>query len=112
MRNALLILLFFGSTAWGNSYGTFSADGDGDGVNLRVGLGSVTLSGTWGSGTVALQVQRLDGTWEEVKTYTSSDAADTTPVIVDFGSPVKIRVVLSGSTSPSLYWEIRESATR
>lgn len=109
----LTILLFSSCAAWGeNAYGTFSADGTSTAVNLRNGLGNITLTGTWGSGTVAVQVQRLDTSWEEVKTYTSADAPDVTPVVYDFGAPVKVRLVLSSATSPSLYWEIRESGTR
>lgn len=74
-----------------NTSGTTSAVTKGNSLN-------VIASGTWGSGTLAVQVQDNEsGEWATVY----SDTADFKVNIIT-GSGVNYRYVLSGATSPTL----------
>lgn len=84
------------------SSGTLSADGNGDAVDVSTN-GVLTVGGTFGSGTVTLQVRGDNGTWYSTSnTYTAADSVN-----LEFLRPATVRVNLSGATSPSLYWEIK-----
>lgn len=87
--------------------GNLTADGNGDWVELREGTGTLLISGTWGSGTAVLQVQLEDGSTG--LSITSASWTDDATYAIDLGAPGFVRVSLSGSTSPDLDWEIRES---
>jgi hypothetical protein len=86
----------------GTLTGTFSADGSTTGVKLQ-GFGVLILGGTFGGGTVSLEVQGSDGSW-----YASSDTYSAPDVDnIKLEQPVIARLTLAGATSPSLYYEIR-----
>ena len=90
------------------SYGTLTVDGTGSPFSIGSGSKHLRVHGTWGSGTFKLQIKQNDGNWSDIymdgsaKTYTADDED-----IYDFVGPVNLRTVLTGSTSPSLYWEVR-----
>ena len=74
-----------------NTTGTTPASTRGNSLN-------VVASGTWGSGTLALQVQDSEsGSWVTVYSNTANFATN-----VITGSGVSYRLVLSGATSPDL----------
>ena len=97
-------------------YGTLTADGTGQpfiagtGTAESAGAGKrhLRVHGAWGGGTFKLQIEQDDGSWSDLFfdgsaiTYTADDED-----IYEFVGPVKLRTVLSGSTAPSLYWEVR-----
>lgn len=94
--------------------GTFSADATGDTAFLQYGKGYLLFDATsgngFGSGTATLQIKRGDSSnWVSVTSYTASPSPN--PDGLDFGAPVYLRIVLTGSTSPTLYWEIGEGRT-
>jgi len=94
--------------------GTLTGNATGDWVRLQYGKGYLLFDATagngFGSGTIALQIRREDsGNGVAVTTYTASPSPN--PDSLDFGAPVAVRVVLTGSTSPTLYWEIGEGRT-
>jgi hypothetical protein len=75
---------------------------DGQSATLTVPNGGqvlVTASGTWGSGSLVLQVS--DGTnWINLHTALTADGSAT--VDLPRGESYSVRVNLSGSTSPDL----------
>ncbi|MDA9090792.1 hypothetical protein N9J84_01660 [Porticoccaceae bacterium] len=90
------------------SYGTLTADGTGSSFSIGSGPKHLRVHGTWGGGTFKLQIQQNDATWSDIyadgsaKTYTVDDED-----IYEFTGPVNLRTNLAGSTTPSLYWEVR-----
>ena len=108
----LLCVLAASSSAVAVSH-TFSSD-DSTGqcrVFLNDGIGRLTLTGTFGSGTITLQALKegaLDkstqSNWYTTSTYTAVPSPN--PVTMDYGAPTWVQVILSGSTSPDLYCEI------
>jgi len=88
--------------------GTLTADGTGTMFSGGAGKKHLRVHGTWGGGTFKLQIQQMDATWSDIyadgsaKSYTSNDED-----IYEFTGPVNLRTVLTGATSPSLYWEVR-----
>lgn len=59
---------------------------------------NVAASGTWGSGTLSVQIQDPDsGSWVTVYSNTANFATN-----LILGSGISYRFVLSGSTSPDL----------
>lgn len=92
--------------------GTFSADGDSEAVNLR-GLFNVSLSGTFGGGTVRIQRNFQDGAgWKTVsKDKDGSPAAYTAAAELVGEEPedgVLYRLNLQGATNPSLAYRVSQ----
>ena len=89
-------------------YGTFTADTTSAVFSAGTGKKHLRVHGTWGGGTFKLQIQQMDATWSDIfndgsaKTYTSNDED-----LYEFTGPANLRAVLTGATSPSLYWEVR-----
>lgn len=109
MRNfvkatALALSLLWGAGAWAVN-NTFTDNGNGTYVDLPHGTGFILMSGSFGSGTITLNIVGENGTDYAVDTWTATP--DPNPVSLNFGAPVRVRVVLSGATTPSLYVEIR-----
>ena len=107
---ALLALLVLPSPPATAAYGTFTEDDTSDTVYLPKGTAWILLSGTFGSGTATVEVLREDQTeWEPLKAYTAAPTYGGESW--DFvGVPVLVRIVLTTSTSPSLYWQISPGA--
>ena len=80
---------------------TLSANGSTGDFPLQARGAGVSLfaSGTWGSGTLTVQVRKSDGTF-----YNIPDAALTADgtVYVDIPSAALVRATLTGATTPSL----------
>lgn len=97
------------NTGRNTGYGSLSANGNTDEIQVR---GKVTLAaiGTFGSGTLTWQWLGLDGTWRGIFDGTTALAPTANAMYnVDFANDTKIRGVLAGSTSPSLYWEVKSN---
>lgn len=108
---ALLLLLFaLPAPPAVAAYGTFVEDATSATVYLPKGTAWILLSGTFGSGTATVQVLREDQTeWEDLKAYT--EAPTYGGESWDFvGVPVLVRIALTSSSSPSLYWQISPGA--
>lgn len=94
---------------------TFSANGTGEWQRLQYGKGYLLIDASsgngFGSGTLTLQVQKKDGSGGYTTVTTYSAAPSPNPDGLEFGADVTVRVVLSGSTSPTLYTEIGEGRT-
>lgn len=113
MKKLLLTALcIMPMAAFANIAETLSADGSACETDLNVGLGALTLTGTFGSGTATLEYRNLtNDAWISSKAYTAAPSPN--PDVVDFGGiPVKVRITLASSTSPSLYCEIRAASKR
>ena len=95
--------------------GSFSADASKGGDRLFTCNGDVTVSvptdhdgdaQTFGSGTLALQVSRDNGTSYETYTDTAGNAATLTAVNTTmrcfFPGPMRVRLNLSSSTNPDI----------
>ena len=86
--------------------GTLTVDGSGEAVQV-MSKALLFLGGGFGGGTVSIEVQNAAGTWIAMaETYAAADV-DT----IDLGSPAQLRVTISGSTTPTLAWEIRGGHT-
>lgn len=88
--------------------GTISADGNSSthlvSSNTEVASGFfMQVSGTWGSGTLIAQYYAADETWRTLfgGSYTSDVSKQ---VVVPNGTLVRLNV--SGSTTPSLFYQI------
>lgn len=86
--------------------GTFTADGSSPGYSFPGGVGTVQADGTFGSGTLTLEVSSDEGV-----TYTSggSTVQLTAEGLFNFSLPsdgLMIRLTLSGSTAPDIDWWI------
>ena len=110
LLTALFALLALPSPPATAAHGTFTEDDAGDTVYLPKGTAWILLSGTFGSGTATVEVLREDQTeWEPLKAYTAAPTYGGESW--DFvGVPVLVRIVLTTSTSPSLYWQISPGA--
>ena len=90
-------------------YGTLAADGATTEVACR-GWATLTAQGTWGGGTITWQYKGLDGTWRTILAGTDNITAQAytadNMLNVFFGSGVRIRGTVSGSTTPDLDWQI------
>lgn len=82
--------------------GTFSADGNGSSIAHDGGDVFVGLSGSFGSGTVTLEVSDDNGLTYYPIVDSEKTAADG--YIADLPNECLIRMSLSGSTSPSITW--------
>jgi hypothetical protein len=96
-----LIRLFNGATQTVDVTG-----GDGVVTNFRNNKANIYIFGTFGSGTVTIETQAPDGsTWIQERDRTGSAFSVTDDEIVPLGNLVygqKIRLQLSGSTTPSI----------
>ena len=65
---------------------------------------TLAASGTFGSGTITWYYKNAVGSWVAL-----TDGAWTTAqqMTAQFSRPVTVRAVLTGSTSPTLMWEVR-----
>lgn len=89
---------------------TLTADGTEGYEALQYGHGYLLLTGGFGGGTLTLQMKRAsDASAVTVTSYTAVPSPN--PVRLDFGAPVAVRVVLSGATAPTLYYEIGDQRT-
>lgn len=85
--------------------GTFTANGNLQGQNIFVpGPAYIQIKGTWGGGTVVVQVKGADGTWRDITNTSTTADAD---LFLDFTSETYISLTLTGATTPSIYWEVR-----
>lgn len=93
-------------------YGTLTVDGSTDWVALR-GWVTCVCTGTWGSGTMTWKVKGVDG--NEITIYGGSDNLTAQAYTADhmvnfyFGTDVKVRGTLSGSSGADLDWMIMSS---
>lgn len=91
---------------------TFTVDGNFDVVSIN-GRTWIHLDGTFGGGTVAVNIRDDSGNWKPFRvsgtalTYTA--AADD---FIDFPGEVAIRLALSGSTGASIYAQLRSEPRR
>jgi hypothetical protein len=89
--------------------GTFSADGSSATVTINRG-GVIKLGGSggsnFGSGTITIQVQGADGLYyPSATTYTAADVVN-----IEMMEPTRVRLNLSGSTTPDLDYEIQSDS--
>lgn len=88
------------------SNGTFTANGQSPGVAFPGGSGTVQADGTFGAGTLSLEVSSDGGT-----TYTNGGTSVqlTAEGLFNFNLPsddLMIRLDLTGATSPDIDWWI------
>lgn len=88
------------------SNGTFTANGQSTGVPFPGGAGTVHADGTFGSGTLSLEVSSDGGT-----TYTNGGTSVqlTAEGLFNFTLPsdeLIVRLDLAGATSPTIAWWI------
>ena len=89
---------------------TLSADGATSAVKWRGGDGNVEVSGTFGGGTATVQKSTDGGTtWKDMDT-TNLSFTETTFKTFRANDGDKLRVNLSGSTTPTLEVFINESS--
>lgn len=83
--------------------GTFSADGESS--VIKVG-GAIHFhgDGNFGGGQISVEYLASDGSY---RTVTNTEQTADFDKEIRFKQPSRVKVVLSGSTSPSLFWEIR-----
>lgn len=90
-------------------YGTLDADGNGDWVDVR-GWSTLTAHYDSGSGTITWQFMGPDGVARTIYSGSSGTTAQTFTgthmVNIHFGGDVKVRASLSGSSSPTIDWQI------
>lgn len=83
------------------SSGTLTADGNTTPEDHN-GYVWVHASGTFGGGTLALQYLGADGTYRDVATLTANGQ-----ITHEFAGPGKVRLNLTGSTTPSIFYEVQ-----
>lgn len=90
--------------------GTLTSNTSGDWVDLPEGDALLILDGGFGGGTAIVEVQQSD----EETAQAVTDASWTADVVrrLSFGGGCRIRVTLSGATTPSLVWEIHPLRSR
>lgn len=83
------------------SYGTFAANGDT--AVITKAYPYLVQTGDFGSGTLTWYYKSATGEWVAISNaaFTAADQQ-----VVQFGTPVSIKGVLTGSTSPDLDWEV------
>lgn len=84
--------------------GTISADGST--ASFPSGKGTwIHTSGTFGGGTITVQMLAADGTtW--VNTDKAVTAAEDVIIVMPEGASKMMRLTTAGSTTPSVYWEV------
>jgi len=65
------------------------------------------LDGTFGGGTVQVEFYGADDTWHDLAEGSFTSTASEQLIIAN---GIKIRLTLSGATSPSLYYQISDMA--
>lgn len=90
--------------------GTFTADGNSPRITFPGGAGTVQADGTFGSGTLSLEVSSDGGT-----TFTNGGTSVqlTAEGLFNFTLPsdeLIVRLALSGSTSPDIDWWVSANA--
>lgn len=87
--------------------GTLSANGSTEFLNVRTDGVHVSIQGDFGGGSVALEQEILGTVFPifDSGTATARTAADD--IFVLLGPTDKIRLTLSGATSPSITWSMR-----
>jgi hypothetical protein len=83
--------------------GTLDDNESGEWVNLPFGRAAIALTGTFGSGTAAIEKRMESGS--AIGVASGAFSTETTAHL-DIGSQCDVRVTLAGATAPSLYWEI------
>lgn len=81
---------------------TLSADGD-TVESVVSGLVHVHGSGSFGGGTMTWKYLGKDGSYHDIAEAAYTQAFDK---LLEFPDPVSLKGTLSGSTGPSLYYEI------
>ncbi len=86
---------------------TFTADGNSPEYRVHGGELHVHVSGTFGSGTVKIQFVADNGVYKDIAGAAWTAAADE---LIDLGNQQSytVRAVLSGSTAPSLFLNMRD----
>ena len=79
------------------SRNTFSADGAWTNGPMPTATAIVSVTGTWGSGTMTIAVLDASGNAITLDSWTADDKKEVT-----FGKGRFYRLTLSGSTAPSL----------
>jgi hypothetical protein len=82
---------------------TFSVDGNGATYTAREEDVGVFYAGAWGGGTLTIQTYGDDDAWHSTGLTATADGYTA---LKNAGGN-DYRVVLSGSTSPTLWYEIR-----
>ena len=83
--------------------GTLTTNTQGAAVEVS-GTFHFHAQGTFGSGTIVVQYLASDGTWRPIPSTALSVDGDK---LITLTQPAKVRVSLSGATTPSIFWEIR-----
>lgn len=83
---------------------TLTANADTE-VYLVEGPTFVHCSGTFGSGTITWQIEGDDGAYHDITNGAFTTASDKT-LNFPLGRRQRIKGVLSGSTTPSLYYQV------
>jgi len=86
------------------AFPTLSANGSSSPTDWPGGKGDLTASGTFGGGTLTMQIQGPSGTWINVINYaTITDISITGNKHAAFELPAgPVRVTLAGATGPSV----------
>ena len=89
--------------------GTISADGSTDAITVEESNNNCVsqiwlhLSGTFGSGTVTLEFYAEDSSWKAMSNASFTAAIDKD---IPFPADTDLRLTTTGSTTPSIYWQI------
>lgn len=88
--------------------GTFSGNGNSAEI-VTTGQGLfVSARGTWGSGTVTLQLKLTDGTWVAIDTgIMAAITADGDKFVSRFAPGLTLRLALTGATGPDIDYIIQ-----
>lgn len=87
-----------------NTYGTLTDNGSGEPVWIS-GEFLFVADGTWGSGTITVEIQSRDGTWTALNADTAHTSDATGQALYKVPGTHQVRATLAGATSPSLKWE-------
>jgi len=94
--------------------GTFTVDGNSDEITFKHSRDAspgiyvhfdTNGGGTFGGGTIQLQFKNSDGVFKD---FAGAAYTDDTDKLVSVPRNTTIRAVLSGSTSPSIYWQLTD----
>ena len=92
------------------SVGTITADGSTEWVLISNGDTFVSLAGTFGSGTVALEKKVKGGVSALNDAGTAITVTANDDMRLSVGNGVFIRLTTTGSTTPSITWSIKAIA--
>ena len=105
MNKWVLLLALRCVPAWGANYKSYTADADSDVVRIR-GPIQIHVSGDDGGGTLTCYYLALVGTYKALSGAVFT-AADDVVVDVPDGVLTDVKCTLAGSTTPTLYLEVR-----